>query len=222
MSRVTRAVSYARPLGWGRGQAGLTLRVHINRLLPRRRMRPDDGVLVNHRLTALNAPTRSSDIHLLNTRVRGLETMQPLPEQRTKPIIRLHGIHKQRVPSRLGLVEDIQKRRPRRLLLIRHVRMPRHAARPVGKKLIHAVVPRPAVHQVDLGEALGRPGRRVDVVPAKVAAELEGPFDGQVGKVLVAEGDHLALGDEQGELVFAGGAEGRQLDAVDLGADGGG
>ena len=52
-----------------------------------------------------------------------------------------------------------------------------------------------AVHEVDLGEARGRPGRRVHVVPAKVAAEAERVRDGEVGEVLVAEGDDLAPGD---------------------------
>lgn len=56
---------------------------------------------------------------------------------------------------------------------------------------------------------------------AKVTAILESVSNGQVGKVLAPEGDDLALGDEAGELVLAGVAEGAQLDAADLGADGG-
>lgn len=204
-----------------RERARLTLWVHVNRLFPRRWMRPDNRMLINHRLPTLDAPPRSRRIHLLDTRMRRLESMQALPKQRTEPIIRLHGIHKQRVAPRLGLVKDIQKRRPRRLLLIRYVRMPRHTARAVRKKLIHAIIPRSAMHQVNLGKPFGRPGGRVDVVSAEIAAKLQGFFNRQVGEILVAESDHLALRDQQSEFVFAGGSELGELDPVDLGANGG-
>lgn len=46
--------------------------------------------------------------------------------------------------------------------------------------------------------ALWRTRRRVDVMAAKVTAELEGLGDGEVGEVLVAEGDDFALGDVAG------------------------
>jgi hypothetical protein len=58
-------------------------------------------------------------------------------------------------------------------------------------------------------------------IPAKVAAELEGLLNGQVLEVLVAEGHDLALGDEARQLVLAGVVELAELDAADLGADGG-
>lgn len=58
-------------------------------------------------------------------------------------------------------------------------------------------------------------------LPAEVAAELEGLLNGQVLEVLVAEGDDLALGDEARQLVLAGVVELAELDAADLGADGG-
>jgi hypothetical protein len=57
-------------------------------------------------------------------------------------------------------------------------------------------------------------------IPAKVRPKLEGLFDRQVGKVLVAEGDHLALRHEPRQLVLARCAERGELDALDLGADG--
>lgn len=59
-------------------------------------------------------------------------------------------------------------------------------------------------------------------VPAKVPAKLKGLVNGQVGKVLGAERDDLALGHKARELVFAGVAERAELDAADLGADAGG
>jgi len=195
----------------------LTLRVHINRLLARRRMRPNDRMLIHHRLAPLNPPPRRRRIHLLDPRVRRLQPVQPLPKQRTQPLIRLRRIHKQGIPARLRLVEDVQKRRPRRLLLVRHIRVPRHGTRAVRKELVDAVVARTAVHEVHLGEALGRARGRVDVVSPEVGAVVEGVFDGQVGEVLAAEGDDLALGDEARELVFASGGEAGELYAADFG-----
>lgn len=44
----------------------------------------------------------------------------------------------------------------------------------------------------------------MDVVTAEVAAEFESLVDGQVGEVLVAEGDDLPLGYVARELVLAG------------------
>lgn len=74
--------------------------------------------------------------------------------------------------------------------------------------------------EVDLGVAFWRAAGGVDVVSAEITAELEGLLDGQIAEVLVAEGDDLALGNEAGELVFAGVAEGGELDALDFGANG--
>jgi hypothetical protein len=77
------------------------------------------------------------------------------------------------------------------------------------------------MNKMDFWVSLGRPGGRMDVMTAKVATVLEGVSNGEVSKVLAAEGDDLALGDEAGELIFAGSVERGELDALDLGADGG-
>lgn len=55
---------------------------------------------------------------------------------------------------------------------------------------------------------------------SKVLSVLQCLSDRQVGKVLVTEGDDLALDDEAGEFVFAGVGEGGELDAGDFGTDG--
>jgi hypothetical protein len=78
------------------------------------------------------------------------------------------------------------------------------------------------MHQMHLRVALRRAGGRVDVQAAEVADVLERVRDGELGEVLVAEGDDFLLCDEEGEFIFAGGGELRELDAADFGADGGG
>ena len=53
----------------------------------------------------------------------------------------------------------------------------------------------------------------VDDRRAKVSAVGDDGVRGEFGEVLVAEGDYFALGGKEGELVFAGWGEGRELDA---------
>lgn len=127
-------------------------------------MRPNNRVLVNHRLTPLDAPARRRRRDLLDTRVRRPQAVQPLLEQRAQPVVGLGGVDEERVAARLGLVEDVQERRARRLLLVRHVRMPRNRTRAVGKVGVDAVVARAAVDEVDLGVILGGARGGVDVV----------------------------------------------------------
>lgn len=182
-------------------------------------MRPDDGVLVDDGVAPLDAAPRGRGVDLLDARVRGLEAVEALLERRAEAVVGLDGVDEQRVAARLGLVEDVQEGRAGRLLLVRDVRVPGHRAGAGLEEFLGAAVAGPAVHEVDLGEALGRARRRVDVVPAEVAAVLERRVDGQVGEVLVPEGDHLALGHEARQLVLARATEGAELDAPDLGAD---
>lgn len=130
-------------------------------------MRPDDGVLVHHGLAALDAPARNSSRDLLDARVRGLEPVQTLLEEGAQPVVGLDGVDKEGVAARLGLVEDVQERGSGGLLLVRHVRVPRHGAGAVGKVGVGAVVAGAAVDEVDLGEAFGRARCGVDVVAAR-------------------------------------------------------
>lgn len=53
----------------------LTLRVHVESLFARGRVRTDDGVLVDDGLTSLDATASSSSVDLLDTRVRSLEAV---------------------------------------------------------------------------------------------------------------------------------------------------
>lgn len=175
----------------------------------------DDGV------PAVHATPLEAVVDLLNARVDGLEAVQPLLEARRKTIVRLGRVGEERVAARVRAVEDVQEGGAGRLLLVRDVAVPRHRAGPRVEQRVEQLVAGGPVDEVDLRVVRGRARGRVDVVPAKVAAVLEGLVDGQVGKVLVPEGDDLALGDEAGELVLAGVAQAAQLDAVDLCAGGG-
>lgn len=85
--------------------------------------------------------------------------------------------------------------------------MPGHGAGSGFKELSSSLVTLATVHKVNLGIPLWGPRRGVDVVTAKVLAILQGVWDGQVGKVLVSEGNNLALGDVVSQLIFARVAE---------------
>lgn len=180
----------------------------------------DNRVDVDNRLAALDALAGRRGIDLLDTGMRGLEAVQTLLEERAQALIRRDGVDKERVAASLGLVEDIEKGGAGGLLLVGNVRVPGDGACAGLEEVPVGSVSLGAVHKVNLGIPFGGSRGRVDVVAAKVLAKLEGVGDGEVGKVLLAEGDNLALGDVAGELVLAGVVERGQLDAVDLGANG--
>jgi hypothetical protein len=151
-----------------------------------------------------------------------LQTLQPLPERGAQPLIRLRLIRKNGVPARVRHIQRVQERRPGRLVLVRHVAVPRDAVGTVVEEGPKALVLRAAVHEVHFGVALGGAGGRVDVQAAEVFDVLEGVWDGESGEVLVAESDDFLLGDEEGEFVLTFGGELGELDAGDFGANGGG
>lgn len=77
------------------------------------------------------------------------------------------------------------------------------------------------MNKVDLGEAFGASTGGMDVVSAKIAAPFQGLVDWEVCQILVTESHDLALGDVQRQLILARVGELGELDAPDLGADGG-
>lgn len=81
------------------------------------------------------------------------------------------------------------------------------------------LVVRAEVDVVVLQAALDVGADGVDVEGAKVAGKVLLLLNADVLKVLVAEDDDAALGNEQGQLVLLQVIEGRQLEAADLGAD---
>jgi hypothetical protein len=97
------------------------------------------------------------------------------------------------------LIEDEEERRARRLLLVRHIRMP---AGPVGplcnvsaKTLVQPIpVLAVPVHDMKLWEAFHVPRRRMPLDGPKVARNLNLPLGSEVLEVLVAEQEDLALG----------------------------
>lgn len=62
---------------------------------------------------------------------------------------------------------------------------------------------------------------RRGIIPAKIPTELQSLLNSKVGKVLITEGYYLALSHEPGELVLPSVAEGAELNAFDLCANGG-
>lgn len=150
------------------------------------------------------------------------QPLQPLPERRTQPLIRLRLIREDRVPTRIRHIQRIQERRPRRLVLVRHITVPGNTVRPVIEKGLEALILRAAVHEVHFRKALGGAGGGVDVQASEVFDVVERGLNGEFGEVLVPEGDDFLLGDEEGEFVLAGVGKGGKLDAFDFGADGGG
>lgn len=85
--------------------------------------------------------------------------------------------------------------------------MPSDTAITIGQEGLELTGITAAMNQVYLGVSLWGTASRVNVMTAEIAPEIQSFLDGQVSKVLVSEGDDFALGNEQGELILAGGRE---------------
>ena len=201
--------------------ARLTLRVHEERLLASDGVCPYNGVSVDDRFTTLDAALLHAGVDLLDTRVGSLQAVQQLLEVRREAVVCLDSVGKEGVATSLRNVEDVQEGDARRLLLVGDVGVPRHGARSGLEEGLKRLVTRTTVDEVHLRVASGRARSGMDVVTAKVAAELQRLGDGQVGEVLVAEGHDLAIGDVSRELILARVGEAADLDALDFSADGG-
>lgn len=150
--------------------------------------------------------------------MHNLESVQPLPKLRAQPLIRSGLVGKYCVAACLWAIENVQESCTGGLLLVGYVGMPGDGVCALLEEVADGSVIRAAVHEVDLWIAFWGAGGRVDVVAAEVAADFEGVFDGDVGEVLVAEGNDFLFGDEEGKFVFLGVGELAELDAVDFGA----
>lgn len=113
-------------------------------------------MLVNDRFTSLDTSLLHTSINLLNPRMRRLKPMQQLLKRRRQSIIRLNSIRKESITASVRVIKDIEKRRSRRLLLIRDIRMPRHRANTRLEELLVRLVPRTSMHEMDLRMAFWR------------------------------------------------------------------
>jgi hypothetical protein len=100
--------------------------------------------------------------------------MQSFAESRGEALIRLRRVSKQRIPATSGALEQVQKCCSWRLLFESHIRVPGDRVGMLFKKPQAGTIIRTTVNEVDFREILGSSGGLMDVVPAKVAAKLEG------------------------------------------------
>jgi len=163
----------------------------------------DDWVLVGDRLAAHDASALAAELGLLDARVDSLEAVQSLLERWREAVVSLGLVDESSVTTGLGGVEDVEESGSRWLCLVGDIRVPRDAAVAAGEELVDLAGLAQAVDKMYLWVALWCAGGWVDVVATEVAAEVEGILDREIGEVLVAEGDDLALSDKEGELGLA-------------------
>ena len=166
--------------------------------------------------------------------------MQSLLELRREAIVSLYLARKQSVATLIRCIEDVKERSPRRLVLIRHIRVPGDGINPGLEEVLSAVIVCTAMYEMDLWMALGSSTDGVDVQAAEILSDLEGFVDGEVGEILVTEDcsntvnhlslthtsreterqtNNLPLGCKQRQLILAFVAEGTQLDPMDFAAN---
>ena len=121
------------------------------------------------------------------TRVQRSKPMQPLLELRREAIISFHLTRKQSVATLIRCIEDVEKRRARRLVLIRHIRVPGDSISPGLEEVLSAIIVHAAIYEMDLWMAWGSSTGGVNVQAAEILSDLEGFVDGEIDEVLVAE-----------------------------------
>lgn len=154
--------------------------------------------------------------------MNNLQPMKSFLELGRETLVSDGLVRKQSITSSWRTIQHIQERGTRRLLLVRYVGVPGNGVGALLEVIARSGVIGAAVNEMNFGVSLRCAGCWVDVVATEVGTEVEGFLDGEVGEVLVAEGDDFLLGDEEGEFVFSGVGEFAELDAVDFGADVGG
>lgn len=196
------------------------LRVDEKSFLARNGVRANQWVLSDDWLSAYHSITRSRRLNLLNTRVSSLETVETALEFWGKASISLDLIDEQSISTSSWLIQDIKESSSWWLKLVCHIRVPCHGGSTTLEVFRCEFISCATVDEMYFWISLWRSGGGMDVVAAEVLAVLEGVGDGEVGKVLVAEGDHFALGDEAGEFVFAGVGQGGELNTLNGRANG--
>ena len=171
--------------------AARELAVHVQRVLARHGVPADDGVDVLNGLAAddTSAAPRARELGLLEAGVRRLERLEELDELRREAAEGRDLGREERVAAGARLREEEERREPGRLELVRHVRVPDRGLHAVVKLEVVRRV-RVAVHEVQLGHAVGVPGRRVDVQAPEVAAPRAEPLHGAVKELLLVPEDH--------------------------------
>lgn len=198
----------------------LTLWVDKQGLLASNWVCADNWVLRDDWLAADDTTSPSGTLNLLDARVGSLQAVKSLLELWAQAIISLDLVNEDGITASSRLIEDVEEGGCRWLLLVGNVRVPCNRGSVSLEVAGGESVTGTTVNEVNLWVSLWRARGWVDVMTAKVSTVLEGLVDWKVGKVLVAECNDLALGDETGELVLAGVGESRELNAIDLSADG--
>ena len=143
--------------------------------------------------------------------------MQPLFQALRQTIVSFGLIGEQSVTANFWRVQEIQKGRSRRLLLVRNIRMPAHTAISPGKERIELAGGSISVNDMKLGVSFWTSTRWMDVMTAEISSKVKSFLKWKAGKILIAECDDLALCDEERKLVFAGVGELAELNTSDFG-----
>lgn len=130
--------------------------------------------------------------------------MQALLKGRAQPIVGLNMIDIDGVSARFRVVQDVQKCRPGRLLLVCDIAMPGNTSRVFEQQILSGGVIGSAVHEMDLGIPFGAAIGGMNVQAAEVGAEIESFLNGQIGKILIEKDEDFSLGGKESELVLAG------------------
>ena len=98
--------------------------------------------------------------------------MQPLPKLWTQTIVGLNLIREQCVSACFRRIKHIKERGARRLVLVRHVRVPGDGVCPGLEKIHCGVIVGTAMNQVDFWVAIRSTAGGMNVQTSKVGAKI--------------------------------------------------
>jgi len=140
-------------------------------------VRPHDRMLMLDRFSPYNSSTSFAVLRLLNTRMNGFEAMQSFFETRAESFVRLHLVHKDRVPASGRLVKNIQECCSRWLLFVGNVAVPCYGGQSLLQELLRSFVSYTSMHKMDFRITFGASTDRMNVVSSEISSKLQGLVD---------------------------------------------
>lgn len=183
-------------------------------------MGANERMLSGYRLPSDNSTSLPAKLGLLEPRMNGLESVEPLLEGWRKTFICLYVVDKGRVTADFWSIQNDQESGSWWLLLVCHIRVPPYAAITIRQKCFKLSVAAISVDKVDLGVSFRGTTGRMNMVTAEVTTKIKSFLDWKVREILIPESNHFALSDEERKLILPSIAELAELNTSNFRASG--
>lgn len=176
----------------------------------------DQGVDRVHGVLSLDAARELGVVGLVLRGVQHLQALQLLLHEGRESVVGLEHVEELRVAAGVAALQHGEERDSRRLVLVRHVRVPRDVVELVGEHLGLLLGRAPSEHEVELRLVERSARRRMHVKRAEVLPPLLERVEALELEVLVSERNHAALLHQERKVVLLLVRQLAELDPVHL------